>query len=87
MPLRVGQCEACEAYFLARTLVRGRVEKPLSSVRREQADGGLALAETLFAWFCRDCIQLMRDADSGTPPEAAQPGDVGATTGAPVAKE
>jgi hypothetical protein len=77
--LRVGQCEACEAWYLAKNLSPGRVVRPSITARdraREIGPGIPGYEEAAaVAYFCAECVAAMRDAagPGGAPaPEAEE---------------
>ena len=75
--LRVGQCEACEAWFLARNLSPGRVVRPSIAARERAREAGPGIPgyEDAFAvaYFCADCVTAMRDPGGGSGAPVAEP--------------
>jgi hypothetical protein len=81
--LRVGQCECCEGWVLARDLTPARVVKPTIAVRQRELETDPAIPgaeEPLLAHFCEDCIAAMREGPIEEVPAILRPGDPDFTT-------
>lgn len=71
--LYVGQCEACEGWYLEDLLVEGEITRPTLAARQHELETGTGipgLGEVdRRAYFCRVCVRAMRDPDHGAPAE------------------
>jgi hypothetical protein len=76
--LRVGQCECCEGWVLARNLTAARVVRPTIAVRQRELESDPAipgLEAPLVAYFCEDCVRAMREGPLEEAPAILRPGD------------